>query len=357
MPEKRIEKPAEEEGKKLPLITNEKFAKFLVKEFPEEFERQPGKARETAFRYPQDKKEVMVLLREWMPKASFKGIDGLLKSISCDTISKNLRILEEHSIPPSVWRLHMGSPSLEENIKTLEENKIQFRILLEANSAYLKANIQALKDRGRNLAEYARLSYLGEEPKKFNELLDREEAIMKTLEENLPNMSPDAIRELVNKNELRVLDRIVRYVERQERKLEELTDSNIQVLVLSTEKLGLGLPPEKPDLKLLVGGPYCLADREGFEYLINKRFKGRRKGARVGLHEPEREAFKEMEGIIDKEGKINGDEIQVIYNKHMGYSYVARSRLDEIVSWLTEHGGWKKWEETERKEQPAGKEQ
>jgi len=297
MPEKRIEKSVEEEGKRLPLVTNEKFADFLVKEF----KMPAGKARETTFRYPQDKKEMMLFLKEWMPKASFESIDKILK-----------------------------------------------RYLLGANQDYIKTNIQSLKDRGRDIAEYARLSYLEEEPKKFNEFLNREDAIIRILEEKMPNVSAEAIKKLVNKNGLLVLDRIVRDVKRQERKLEQLTDGNIEVFVLSTINLSQSLPPEKPNLKLLMGGPYCLADRETFEYLINKRFEGRRKGAQVGLHEPEREAFKEMENIIDEKGKINGDEIQIIYNKHMGYSYAARSRLDGILSWLTERGGWKKWEETEK---------
>jgi len=241
MPEKRIEKSAkEEEGKKLPLLTNERFAKFLVKEFPEEFERQPGKAKETAFRYPQDKKEVVLLLKEWMPNASFKSIGHILSNVSYDAISQHLQILEEHGIPPSTWLLEQSTGRLERGIKTLEESGIMksikegkegaLRYLLTANEEYIKTNAKSLKDRGRNVEEYARLFHLGEEPKKFNELLDHEDAIIKTLEEKMPNVSAEAIKKLVDRTSLQVIFGILGDAERQENP-EELTDSGWKKLM------------------------------------------------------------------------------------------------------------------------------
>jgi hypothetical protein len=223
---KKAQEKAEEE---VPLIRNKEFADFLVKEF----KMPAGKARETAFRYPQDKKEVMVLLKEWMPKASFKSIGHILSNVSSDAISQRLRILEEHEIPPSRWFLEHSTGRLESSIKTLEENGIMKSIkegkegalqyLLSANQDYIKTNIQALKDRGRNVAEYARLYRLGDEPKKFNALLDHEDAIIKKLEGKMSNVSSEAVKKLVNRTHLQVIRGILVDAERQEN-LEELTD-------------------------------------------------------------------------------------------------------------------------------------
>jgi hypothetical protein len=391
MPVEQIKKEQEGRGE-VPLISNKEFADFLVKEF----KMPAGKAKETAFRYSQEKKEMAVLLKEWVPNASFKGIEYLLsEKCSHASIAEDLRILDAHGIPPS-------------------------RELLKTSPITLKANIQALKQRGRNVAEYARLKHLGDEPKKFNKLLDYEEAIIKTLETKLPNVSPEAIIKSVNKTKLGVTKRFVRDAELQGRKLVEFSDSDIEtfgfsreersniarkelaamlsekmhkvppesikefvgktprymitlrlkalerrgidisevttmqefvdITSLPAEEFGtvFGKVPPKLKFKFLAGGPYCFADGAKFKYFLDKKPQKRR-GRLVGLHPSEREAFKEMEEIMDKKGKINGDEVKTIYNGHMGYSDATQHRLDEIVFLLIEHGAWKKWEETAEK--------
>ncbi len=415
MPEKRIEKPAEEEGKKLPLVTNEKFAKFLVKEFPEEFERQPGKAKETAFRYPQDKKEVVVLLKEWMPKASFKSISHILSYVSHDAISQRLRILEEHEISPSTWFLPESTAKLERGIKTLEENGIMKSIkdskkgvlnqLLTANQDYIKTNVQSLKDRGRDVKEYARLHRLGEEPKKFNELLDYEEAIIKKVEEKMRNVSHESVVKLVNKTNLNIIERVVRDGrDLQGRELEKLTELDIETLGLSQKealvtmlseqmskvprveieklvsrfsvdslvrRIGLlknqgvvlegltsteSLESSLRQLKtpVIQNEPFTFANKDVFEVLIQKKvLRGMGGGHKtVPFHENQREAFKEIGERVEKEGKITKEEINIIHTKHVGFSPHAQHRLDEILDYFVEHGGLKKLEEIgEKKKQ------
>lgn len=365
MPEKRIEKPAEEEGKNPFLVTNERFAQFLVKEFPGEFERQPGKAKEIAFLYPQDKKEVMVLLKEWMPKAPFESIDGLLRDKLYDTIFKDLRILEEHRIPPSAWLLRIPPDTLEENIKILEENKIKTRVLLKADTACLKINIQLLKDLGRNPSEYARANRLGEEPKYFKEYLDKSEgAVIKELEEKMPKMPSKDIVDVVNKRLLSTITRRIEVLERMGVDLSTFTDIKGFADTLNSPLMELGRLSGATNNEGVVVYQSTKYERVTFYGFLHKgKFEETLKELKRN-REQEYEAFVEIKTRIEKDGKISKDAIKEIFRKHAP-AYIVNhfpealdNRLTKVLKKFVDEGGLKKpWKEVvEKKEQLATKE-
>jgi len=341
-------------SEKVPLTGNKEFADFLVKEF-----RMPeGMASETAFRYPQEKKEMMLLLKEWIPKADFESIDGLLGNKSYGTISKNLQILEEHRTEPSVWLLGLVSNNLEENIKTLEENKIQSRILLAANPAYLKANIQALKDRRRNPAEYARAGRLNEEPKYFKEFLDKSEGdVIKKLKKKMPKVPIEDIEALINRTQLPVYPVKLEALEWREIDISRFTNIKEfeEIIRPPISKLKTFPAATKKEKEVAYSGIekkevtfYAISDEEQFKYMER------------GLYPNEQKVFKKMAEKMRSEGKISKKEMREIF-KGCAPDYIIKNypdslgrRLDKILKNFEDGDCLKKWKElVEKKEQPA----
>lgn len=342
---------------KAPLIGNKEFAEFLVKEFG----MREGRARETAFLYHQEKKEMILLLTEWIPRASFESIDGLLAIKSHDAISRNLRILEEHRIEPSVWLLGSASKNLEENIKTLEENKIQSRVLLAAHPAYLKANIQALKDRGRNPAEYARAGRLNEEPKYFKGFLDKFEGdLVKELKKKMPKVPIENIEALVNRAQLHMLRVKLRALERREIDLSGFTDTKeFEEIIrppLSRLKIPAAAKKEKDgvhsgiEMREVIF--YAISDEKQFRYMAR------------GLYPNEQEAFKKIADKMRSDGKISKNEMREILKEHTE-EYIIKNypdsldrRLYKILNNFEDGDCLKRWKEiVEIKKQAAVKQQ
>jgi len=336
----------------VPLIGNKEFADFLVKEF-----RMPeGMARETAFRYPQEKKEMMLLLKEWIAKADFESIEGLLGNKSYGTISENLQILEKHRTEPSVWLLGLISNNLEENIKILEENKIQSRMLLGANPAYLKANIQALKDRGRNPAEYARAGRLGEEPEYFKEFLDKFEGdIIRKLKEKMPKVPIEDIEALVNKTPSQILPIKIEALEKRRIDISGFTNIKEFVDIIRPPVAELGRFSGTPKNEKVAGYSatewkevitfYTIPDKRQFKYIM------------AGLYPNEQEAFKKIEQRIRDDGKMSKKEIREIFKEHAP-NYIVRdfsealdSRLSKILKNFEKDGALKKSEEIVEKQE------
>ena len=196
----RIKKiPGATGGVDVPLITNEEFAKWLIKEFKMGWK----EANDKALHYSQDRKEAALLLKDWMPAISFKGIDYLLNSNSSpslDHISSDLRILEKYEINPSV-------------------------ALLSRLPVTLEKNIQALMERKRKLNEYAHLNKLGMEHEKFKSYLDNVEGgTIKDLHKKMPKIPIEAIEEFVNNTDLRDIKCRIKALEDREVDISAFTD-------------------------------------------------------------------------------------------------------------------------------------
>jgi hypothetical protein len=202
MPVEGIKKaPGATRGVDLPLITNEEFAKWLIKEFKIGWK----EANDKALHYPQDRKEVALLLKDWMPAISLKGIDHLMKPnfpYIFDYISSDLRILEKYGMNPSVAILKVSPVTLERNIQALMEHK-------------------------RKLNEYARMRKLSMEPEKFKSYLDNVEGgVIKKLHEKMPKIPIDAVEEFVNKTNLRYAKSKIKALEDRGVDISAFTDIN-----------------------------------------------------------------------------------------------------------------------------------
>ncbi|MCX6776302.1 MAG: hypothetical protein NT130_05645 [Candidatus Micrarchaeota archaeon] len=152
-------------------LTTKEFVDFLVKKFG----MSEGQAKREAFHHPPEQRELIMTLKEKMPETSFRTISNLLRQHPLDKIYKNLRVLEEHKIPPSVRLLGVPPVTLEKNIETLEENGYdpkQFILVLGANHSNLKENIKTSQERRINPAELTPISILGASPSEFREFLE-----------------------------------------------------------------------------------------------------------------------------------------------------------------------------------------
>lgn len=234
----------------------------------------------------------------------------------------------------------------EENKKILEENGIESRILLRANSAYLKANIKTLKDNGRNPAEYARASYLGEEPEWFSKFLDGVEGrLIKELKGKMPQIPPKDIADLVNKTPLGVFPTKVEFLERRRVELSKFTD------IRQFENF-INIPAQK--LKMSDLSPffaYSSAEKDIMTFYGFPRKRHFDKGVMAGLSPNEQEAFREIERKMQDDGKISKKEIEEAVIKHTpkyileNYPQTVKARTNKILRNFENDGALKKWEE------------
>jgi hypothetical protein len=188
-------------GVDLPLITNEEFAKWLIKEFKMGWK----EANDKALHYPQDRKEVALLLKDWMPAISLRGIENVLNSYSryecsLEYISRDLKILEKYGITPQ-WHLLRIMPD------TLEKN------------------IQALIERKRKPDEYARMERLATEHEKFKNYLDNVEgALVRELHEKMLKIAIEDIEEFVNRTLLQNIRLRTKALENRKVDMSKFTD-------------------------------------------------------------------------------------------------------------------------------------
>jgi len=240
----------------------------------------------------------------------------------------------------------------EENERILEENGIKSLQLLRAKTAYLKANIQLLKDHGRNPLEYARASYMQWEPEWFSGFLDKvEEPVIKELREKMPHIPPKDITDLVNRTSLQIFPIKIELLERRRVDLSKFTD------IKQFEKF-INIPVQK--LKMSDLSPFFAYSIAEKEIVIFYGFKGKKhfdKAAMAGLTDNEQEAFREVEKKIQDDGKISRREVEEAIARHTpkyildNYPDTVKRRTGKILRTLEHDDVLKKWDELVEKQQ------
>jgi hypothetical protein len=168
-----IQKPRE--------VSKEEFTKWLIKE------ERINVDLAARFSFPNDseKRGLLILLREKAPRAPFRQLLSASMSASNEVILRNIAVYERHGLPIDRFLslLDTNPDSTERKLVMLKENRINILTcasLLDQPEEYLKANINALKERKKDPASFRPLFNLRLKPAEFVGYLDspKKEVVM-----------------------------------------------------------------------------------------------------------------------------------------------------------------------------------
>jgi hypothetical protein len=168
--------PGSTGGVDLALITNEEFAKWLIKEFG----LSPSVVAAKLLSYTQEKRHLIVALQEKTPRTKFRTLDRVVMGGATDNTLENLKTFEENFIPVSryVSMLTENNEQVKGKIALLKDNGLDGSthfFLAGEPKEHLEANLKMLKDRHIQPAEFVYPSHLKDRPDEFSRFLDEPE--------------------------------------------------------------------------------------------------------------------------------------------------------------------------------------